>query len=268
MSIRPLVNADLPALLVLSNTAGWNQLEDDWLRLLRLQPDGCFGIDIGNTLAASATVIEYGLDLAWIGMVLTLPDFRGQGLARRLMERCLEFSSARTVKLDASDMGKHLYETLGFRDECAIERWVRPAGAPEQSAGTPLQAREIVAAYDAEVFGADRSDLLTELQRYETAALSDRSYALARPGRLFHYFGPCVADDAAEFATLLEWCVARHGHEGQIALDLFPHAAAAVEVARRFGFEPVRRLWRMVREPAPPELPDPRIYAIAGFEFG
>ena len=263
-----MVDADLPSLLVLSNTAGWNQLEDDWLRLLRLQPDGCFGIDVDNTLAASATVVEYGSDLAWIGMVLTLPQFRGQGLARRLMERCLEFSSARCVKLDASDMGKHLYETLGFRDECAIERWVRPAGAAEQPAGSTPQAIQVLAAYDAEVFGADRSALLEELRRYESASVSDRSYAFARPGRLFHYFGPCVADNAAEFRTLLEWCVAGHGHEGQIALDLFPHDAAAVEVARRFGFEPVRRLWRMVREPAPPELPDRRIYAIAGFEFG
>jgi hypothetical protein len=51
-------------------------------------------------------------------------------------------------------------------------------------------------------------------------------------------------------------------------IDLFPHHSHVVHLVTEFGFAPVRRLTRMVLSPASPRLPDPRVYGIAGFEFG
>lgn len=265
MQLRAARPADVPSLLELSTAAGWNQTAADWDRLLRLQPGGCFAAEIDGTLAASATVVKYGDRLAWIGMVLTLPEFRGRGLARALMGQCLDFAAGvPKVKLDASDMGKPLYESLGFRDECAIERWVRPPSSPAAS-GVDLAPAVLDPAFDSGIFGADRSALLGELARYESASAEPGSYAFARPGRVFHYFGPCVAAGARAFEELLGWCAARHLH---LALDLFPHREEACAIASGYGFAPARRLTRMVLAPAAPELPDPRIFAAAGFEFG
>jgi hypothetical protein len=42
-----------------------------------------FGIEREGRLVAITTAICYGRELAWIGMVLTDPEFRGQGLAGR-----------------------------------------------------------------------------------------------------------------------------------------------------------------------------------------
>lgn len=49
--------------------------------------------------------------------IYTEPDFRGRGIARRIMETILKWLEAQgfaSVSLHASDQGRHLYEQLGF----------------------------------------------------------------------------------------------------------------------------------------------------------
>jgi GNAT superfamily N-acetyltransferase len=253
----------LPDLMRLKASAGWNQTEDDWLRCMRLQPDGCLGLVTDGVVVSSATTIRYGDDISWIGMVLTLPEYRGQGLARRLMQVVIERSRTRRVGLDASDMGKPLYLSLGFVEECPIERWVRE---PAPAEGPELPRGHLDLSLDREVFGADRSALLDELSRYEVAQ-SNRSYAFARTGSSFDYFGPWISDTPDDASALLSWFLGRHGAR-TTCIDLFPHHTHAAQLAHSFGFTPVRRLTRMVLRPAVPEVPDTRIYGIAGFEFG
>jgi hypothetical protein len=247
----------------LKESAGWNQTEDDWLRCMRLQPDGCLGIIAEGKVVSSATTIRYGPDISWIGMVLTLPEYRGRGFARRLMQAAIERSTTSRTGLDASEMGKPLYVSLGFLEECPIERWIRE---PASMQGPALPRRHIDFHLDREVFGADRSALLAEFSKYDLAH-SNRSYAFARSGSNFDYLGPWVADDPHDAHRLLTWFLGGHGSR-TTCIDLFPHHEHAVELARRFGFAPTRRLTRMVLSPALPQLPDERIYGIAGFEFG
>ena len=126
--MRQLVLSDVEAMLLIKDAAGWNQTEDDLVRNLQLEPEGCFAIDCAGRLAATTTVITYGRELAWIGMVLTDPPFRGRGFARRLFAHALEWLDARGVacsKLDATSMGEAVYRSFGFEVECVIERWVR-----------------------------------------------------------------------------------------------------------------------------------------------
>ena len=124
-ALRVMTAADIPAAMALKEAAGWNQTEADWHNLLRLAPEGCYCIEAGGTVAATTTAVCFGRELAWIGMVLTHPDYRGQGLARRLMEHALAQLDRRVdwIKLDATDMGRPLYSKLGFQDECPVERW-------------------------------------------------------------------------------------------------------------------------------------------------
>src|SRR5258705_1298735 len=75
----------IPAALRLNELAQWNQTENDWLRLLRLEPNGCFCATIGDEVVATTTTTTYGHELAWIGMVLVDPEFRRLGIATRLM---------------------------------------------------------------------------------------------------------------------------------------------------------------------------------------
>jgi GNAT superfamily N-acetyltransferase len=61
---------------------------------------------------------QLGLRRGWILNVFTEAEFRGRGIARRVMDAVIAWSRAEglfTVSLHASEMGRPLYEKLGFR---------------------------------------------------------------------------------------------------------------------------------------------------------
>jgi|YNPMSStandDraft_1061717.scaffolds.fasta_scaffold00711_4 ribosomal protein S18 acetylase RimI-like enzyme len=271
--IRPLRVDDIPRAMRLKEAAGWNQTEPDWMNLIELEPEGCFALETDGLVVSTTTVVCYGRDLAWIGMVLTAPEYRGRGFARRLMEVALAYARARGVawiKLDATDMGRPLYQSLGFQDEGIVERWAlepreRPTSPPEVS---PFVLDERL---DRLAFGADRRAVLERLARWEAASLPGCGYAMGRPGSHAFYFGPCVCRTAESARRLLEYFLARHATE-TIFWDLLHSNPAAAELAREHGFQPRRRLARMslrAREDAAPlERREELVYALAGFEYG
>jgi GNAT superfamily N-acetyltransferase len=270
--IRALTAADLAAAMRLKDDAGWNQTEEDWRNVLALAPDGCFGIDVDERLAATATAVCYGSDLAWIGMVLTDAAYRGRGLARALMEHAMKYIEARGIawtKLDATDMGRPLYLKLGFVDECAVERWRRPPGPLDAYAGG-ISTAPLALGLDYTAFGADRSALLRTLERYSWVT-SEGGHAFMRPGSRATYLGPCVASGPEEARELILRLLVRHSFE-PVFWDLLPGNEAAAAIAREFGFERVRSLVRMARPGTPNartfEHRDDLAFAIAGFEYG
>lgn len=256
----------------LNEAAGWNQTEADWKRVISLEPEGCFALFADGVLASTTTAVCFGEKLAWIGMVLTDPAFRGRGFARRLMEHALAFLDRRAVewiKLDATDMGRPLYLKLGFEDETPVERWVL-----ENVPAIPrvdLPAYEGDLALDLEAFGADRSRMLAALSAEEAASIPGEGFAMARPGAKWDYFGPCVCRSPHAARRFLEWFLSRR--TGRSATwDILSASPEAVALAREFGFERRRQLVRQVR-PGPGAGPpfahnDSCVFAIAGFEYG
>ena len=184
----------------------------DWRNLLALAPDGCFGIDCDGELRATTTAVCFGRELAWIGMVLTQQEYQRRGLARRLMEHALQHlrnHSVAWIKLDATELGVPLYESLGFREEGRIQRWIRPKGAaPGGHSAAGRFAPD--SALDREAFGADRSSLLNVLAGIESASMAGMGYAMGRPGSIAAYFGPCVARSASAARDLAAWFLHRH----------------------------------------------------------
>lgn len=266
--IRRLQPADLESALRLTRAAGWNQVASDWQRLLRLEPEGCFALESEGQVAATTSVLRYGQELAWIGMVLTAPEFRRRGFADALMAEALQYTEQRgvsVVKLDATDQGIGLYRRHGFVDECEIQRWRREAG-PQEGETLPYASDF---ASDRVLFGTDRAAVLQDLQEFDAASLPGEGYAMGRPGFLAAYFGPCVAHSPAAARRLLRWFLAKHPEEA-VFWDLFPHNQEAVQLAQEFGFTPVRTLVRMHRSQAGARafLNPAEVFAIAGFELG
>jgi GNAT superfamily N-acetyltransferase len=271
--VRLLSEADIPAGMRLKEAAGWNQTAADWQRVLVLEPEGCFAIECDGQVRATTTAVCFGKELAWVGMVLTDAQYRGRGFARRLMEHALAYLRGKHVawiKLDATDMGRPLYERLGFHEEGAIERWFRPAGAVPCRSGA-VGPFELDAALDRRAFGADRSFLLQVLAGIESVSIARMGFAMGRPGAKAAFFGPCVAQSVDAARELAAWFLAKHGQES-VYWDILPANGEAVALAREFGFEPVRKLARMalagVEEPPAFANDDARVYAAAGFEFG
>jgi GNAT superfamily N-acetyltransferase len=127
MEMRPLTAADLPRAAALSYLIGWNQVERDWALFLA-RGEGRALDDGQEALAATAAVIRYGPDLAWISMVLVRPDMRRRGHATALMRWAVDaLAGTRCAALDATPAGREVYRRLGFRDLWGFARWALPA---------------------------------------------------------------------------------------------------------------------------------------------
>jgi GNAT superfamily N-acetyltransferase len=275
-NVRLLLKEDVPEAISLSDLAGWNQTPADWARLIALQPDGCFCVAESQRIVATATIVSYGPGLAWIGMVLTHPDHRGRGHASRLLDHVIGWADARQIrctKLDATAAGEPLYRARGFEAVEPVERWLRAPQASVATGRVPLLLLSDPAAVVREAddyYQSSRRELLTALATEESSVLPGRGFAMGRAGRNTAYFGPCGVCDSEAAASLVAGFVERH-HSESICWDLLPSNQIAVAVARKYGFEPSRKLVRMAR-PHPTqgvlEHEDDRIFAICGFEYG
>ncbi len=262
----------------LKEAARWNQTEADWLRLLRLEPDGCFVDERQGVVVGTTTALLHSADLAWIGMVLVLPEFRRRGVARGLMEHAMAWvrnHGIKTTRLDATDMGHPLYRALGFRDEDRIERWERHPQTRESrriAKYPPIVLDETHAALDRSACGFDRWALMQDLAADPSVdgVQSESGFALGRPGSEAWFVGPCVAVSEVAAESLLARLLEGHDHEPAY-WDMSLDNSSAARLAATFRFQPSRRLTRMVHTASggiAKRVPSGRVFATAGFEFG
>jgi predicted N-acetyltransferase YhbS len=283
IEIRLLAERDVAEAMRLKEAAGWNQTEEDWLRLLRLAPRGCFAATAGGRVVATTTTTAYGRALAWVGMVLVDPRFRRKRIATALVRAALENLEAegvKAVKLDATPEGAPVYESLGFEAELRIERWAGTAGgctseSVAQADTTPPQLFEQLLEFDRRAFGADRSELIRILSDEACVAPSVsvggdgrlRGYALARRGSQAAYVGPVVAEEAEAAALVLGEVLGRLG-TGQVYIDLNTTFEGGARELTARGFTKQRELIRMRRGERTSAGTSRSIFAIAGPEVG
>src|SRR5262249_49851596 len=193
--LRTLNSGDVEAAVELSSLAGWNQTAEDWRMLMDLAPDGCFAIEAGGELVSTTTIVCYGKRLAWIGMVLTRPEYRGLGFARQLLAQALDYADIRgveTVKLDATEFGQPLYAKFGFRAEQKVERWESPSAANSRAPRNCFDRTEFSCRLDSHCLGADRSTMLKRLAGRSQVYADSDGFLFARAGRNFAYLGPSI----------------------------------------------------------------------------
>jgi GNAT superfamily N-acetyltransferase len=258
---------DAIAGLALSTEAHWNQTEEDWRIFLH---DGVvFGIRDGVRLVATAALLPYSGNNAWISMVLVSGTHRRRGLATRLVDACLETArkNGLTSWLDATPDGVAVYGPLGFTPTLQLRRLklvkpVRTSGqAPSSATLDALRAR------DRRATGLDRTALLSAFaQRPGSRIVSaNGAIALVRDGRTARHIGPLFADHAAAALTLVN--AIAQSEAGPLLLDAIAAQAAFLEGLTASGWTIERPFQRMRFGPttgAAEETP----FAVAGPEFG
>ena len=128
LHIREMTLDDADCVTRLKDQVGWNQTADDIRRLIEYEPEGCFMAEVDSVPVGTVSTTSYGTRLAWIGMMLVLPEYRRRSIARRLMQSSIDYLQGRGVtciKLDATPLGQPLYEQLGFHAEWGFQRWER-----------------------------------------------------------------------------------------------------------------------------------------------
>jgi len=255
--IRTMTTDDLALGLRLSRQAGWNQTEADWLRLLYFGPEGCFAAEMDGYAVGTTTTCVLG-DVAWIAMVLVDEDHRHRGIGIHMLRHALDHLDSRqvpTIRLDATELGRPVYEKLGFMPEYDLARYQGIAPSCPASltvAEATSDAYPDIIEFDKVITGTNREKMLIRLfeefpQGLRTLRRQGRieGYATMRPGANAVQIGPCVAATNAGPALLcdaLDRCAGKY-----VFIDIPLDNTGAVSVAESGGLGIQRCFTRMYR---------------------
>ena len=250
--IRRLRPDDLSACVALSVDRGWSPEKAKWSLLLTATEP--FGVDApdGRGLAGAVVLTRWGPDLASVGMMLVAARYGRRGLGRALMEHLLAAAGDATVTLFATDMGRPLYEKLGFQSVRRNVSFVGRFQAPEDNSKklvSRLATEEDLPAIldvDKAAFGADRGHVLrwlpTVAEQVRVIESDDgiSGYAAAwRPHVTSTVLGPVVARSADAAKRLITDLAGRA--RTPVRLDLDPDRQELPGWAYVRGLEPVSR---------------------------
>ncbi|MFF2651625.1 GNAT family N-acetyltransferase [Streptomyces sp. NPDC058045] len=224
LPVRRLTPQDRSACADLSEDRGWPREDHKWGLLLTAGQG--YGIDAPEGGLVSACVVtSYGAaarpELQALGMMLVAERYARRGVGRRLLSHVIAEADGAPLTLYATETGRPLYEQLGFkmvgRAEMVRGRFsaASPDGAQGATAGgirvRPATAEDLPAmlALDLEVFGTDRTLMLTRLPAFadllRVAEAGDEliGFAAAWPNEDTHVLGPLVARDPATAQALI-----------------------------------------------------------------
>ncbi len=273
-AFRAAVPEDLPRAAALSARIGWNQVQPDWRLFLQQGAVSVLDDGAADCLAATAAVLPFGEDLAWISMVLVRPDRRRQGLATSMMRWAVEaLPGTACLALDATPAGREVYRKLGFVDVFGFARWALPNPLPRDDtiALRPMAQADWnwMLALDRQAFGAPREALLRDFARRLPGAAfvaTDRSgFVLARDGLRAPQIGPVVAAGQRQATALI--AAARAALGVPAVLDLADAATGIAAAITASGGESLRPFTRMTRGAPLSGAPD-KNFVFAGPEFG
>lgn len=213
---------------LLSERAGWNQTMDDLYSMNRLDPSGIFVASYKyknhNIPLGSGAAIPVNANMSWIGMILVHPELRRQGIARAMMHTCLSHArlnqKRNIVGLDATPLGKQVYDSLGFQDSFLIWRSILSTNIKNEIDAPckviPFELERVTHYLEQKNYTERNGhiEILHKLPGSEnfmaTSGNSILGFALSRPGRIKPFVGPVIADTweiamALIMAILLHW---------------------------------------------------------------
>lgn len=278
--IRLMTPQDIPEGLRLCRLAHWNQLEADWRELLALSPQGGRVALNQGAIVGSVVTLDFSHRFAWVGMLLVDPAVRGMGIGSDLFKASLEvFPDVDVIRLDATPLGRPVYQRFGFQDEFGLMRMQGTGARSLDSKPSPLvqpmpaPLLPDVLDWDLEVFGADRSSLLrwAQVQAPEYAwVVRDGAellgYCFGRHGHNYEQVGPVVTDRIEVARQLLQACLGQQSTKPFILDVPLQHQEWRTWLVE-MGFSDQRPFTRMCRgvNRYPGRLEN--LYAILGPEF-
>ena len=268
--IRPAVAGDMEAVRAVVTRAGLSSGQPAALEYCRTGPGGRLLVACRHDRVTGVSyAVSFG-PTGWIGNVAVDPDARGQGVGTAVSEAAMDWlrrAGVTTMLLTATQMGRPIYERLGFADDgLCYGIWTRgqqPLPVADGEAGVGPGRIDDALRQDAEATGEDRGSFLaTFAARVRTpAGHAGAGYRIALPwGR-----GPVVAS-GPDAARALVTDMLRAGPDQSLS---FPESnAGATELAAALGFRPTRRCTRMRLGPPVRGFAPERVFNVFSLAVG
>jgi len=205
-------------------------------------------------VVATSVATRYG-HTGWIGHVFVRRELRGHGLGSRMTSIALDVlqrAGCDTILLAATDLGRPIYERLGFRVESSYHE-LRGTALPrtvELAPCRPLLRSDYAAlrALDRQVTGDDRGPLLARFGEFAWGVAAQRGLAGAAVPLPWGGAWAALLPGAGEAETAALVRVIRTA--GSLGPEVFVYPPdenrLALDMLRDNGFEELRTVPRMV----------------------
>lgn len=233
MELVELNGSDTKGLVDLSASVAWDYDEAEVGTLFssshkifgHKNPDG--------KLVSSAAIIPYDHKLAWIGMVIVHSNYRGLGLGKEVMQKCMEYASDRSILLIATADGQPLYEKLGFTVVDSVHKYFCDKYVPQKLANISdisieaykEEQLEDVIELDGAAFGEKRSIFLRNRiqQSHQCLVVKDENsriigFGLSVLGPVNLTLGPVVAPNTRMAELIIDRLAC--DHKGKLRVDV------------------------------------------------
>lgn len=279
LEIRPMRREDVDFAVELTNLEGWDYGREDFLRFLRMDPEGTVVAWDGEEPAGLTTATAYG-EATWIGNVIVTQQARGKGYGRALVEEALAYGKqqgSETCWLNSYTHVESFYAGMGFRTLGRSTRYEGQAEGRLRDEPRLVHTTELdaVAAFDLPFFGNDRSKVLREFYHdygdgfFVWAEEGIRGYLVSAryPGGMD--VAPWVADperpDVAE-GLLLHLLAAFPGRKVGVAVP--QENEGAVRLLEGLGFESAFETVRMAIGGESGGIDPAGVFGLGGLEKG
>ncbi|WP_112945346.1 MULTISPECIES: GNAT family N-acetyltransferase [unclassified Rhizobium] len=276
-AVRPMRPGELELVLEWARQEGWNPGLDDSLPFHDADPSGFFVGAVGEVPVGSISVVKYGDDLAFLGLYMVHPEFRGKGYGRAIWDAGIASANGRSIGLDGVVAQQENYRKAGFEEAYKTVRYGGVIGSLPSSSltATPVTDKlDGLVRYDASVFSAQRPAFVTSWctnRKHRRTAVVRKSGKIRGYGTIRRCYdgykiGPLFAADADSAAALLS-TLGQEAKGARVFIDIPSDNRDAVALAVGMGLKPVFETSRMYRG-AVPTVPLKNVFGVTTLELG
>jgi len=272
---RVATRQEVETILDWAGREGWNPGLSDAAAFHATDPEGFYLTLAGTEPVAAVSVVNHSADLAFLGLYLCRPEFRGKGLGMATWNAALAHAGPRTVGLDGVPAQQDNYRKSGFVLTGSSSRYEGAPLARPTTRVRPLTPEDMAAAIalDAQANGYRRERFLTAWLARDLARTSlvlegsgtVVGFATVRRCREGVKIGPVIAPDLDGALDLIA-AAGTGAQDGKVIVDL-PESNTALRAALLgAGFAVPFQTARMYRGTAP--VTSPLLQAIGTMELG
>ncbi len=262
-TIRPMAEADLSYAHELTQRLKWPHTLEDWADIYSLGTSIVMEAD--EQIIGTACVLPQG-DYASVGLIVIADEYQGNGLGKRIMNEIMSLCSEDVnFYLTATEMGKPLYQKLGFNQYAVIEQYQNNIDCSKVDRIKPAD-NAMVREYNDGDFG-QFSALMCESTGMDRSALANKTVsiserilviedqgsvtgiaALRRFGRGWS-IGPVIAENSQNALSLISHHLV-DCEEKFVRLDIVSHPDIGTQLVN-WGLNKVDTVAQMVKGQTP-----------------